>query len=209
MDIEGKTVKKIFKTLNDHLKIHNGHHYSIVVCGCTALIAKGLTKRKTKDVDVLGEVSIINGEIIIKKILQFPSYFIEAVYTVSMDLNMQENWINAGPTMQVDYGLPDGIESRLEKISYGGFLDIYYISRIDQIFFKLNHSICVGGTGYQVDDLFNLNPTQEEIFNACMWVLDQYKSESIKQDLLDFLKKSDFILERTFQDRIILHQWRR
>ena len=56
MYIETKTIDKIFKTLNEHLKAHKGHHYSIVVCGCTALIAKGLINRKTKDVDVLGEV---------------------------------------------------------------------------------------------------------------------------------------------------------
>lgn len=205
MDIEAKTIDKIFKTLNDHLKVHKGNPYSIVVCGCTALIAKGLINRKTKDVDVLGEVSIINGKIIIKKLLKFPLWFLKAVYTVSIDLNMPGNWFNAGPTMQVDYGLPNGIESRLEKISYGDLLDIYYISRIDQIFFKLNHSICVGGSGYQVDDLFNLNPTREEIFKACIWMLDQYKSESIKQSLLDFLKKSDFILDRTFKERIKLH----
>jgi hypothetical protein len=205
MHIEKKTIDKIFRTLNEHLKVHKGNHYSIVVCGCTALIAKGLINRKTKDVDVLGEVLIINGKIIIKKILQFPSWFIKAVYTVSMDLNMPDNWFNAGPTMQVDFGLPKGIESRLEKISYGDLLDIYYISRIDQIFFKLNHSICVGGSGYQVDDLFNLNPTQQEIFAACIWVLDQYKSENIKQSLLNFLKKSGFNLDITFKERIKLH----
>ena len=202
MDIETKTIDKIFMTLNEHLKAQDGNHYSIVVCGCTALIAKGLVKRKTKDVDVLGEISIIDGELIIKKIIQFPSWFIKAVYTASKDLNMPKNWFNAGPTMQVDYGLPKGIESRLEKISYGDLLDIYYISRIDQIFFKLNHSICVGGSGYQVDDLINLKPTQEEIFEACIWVLDQYKSESIKQDLLDFLKKSDLTLDKNFKERI-------
>ena len=126
MDIEAKTIDKIFKILNDHLKVHKGNPYSIVVCGCTALIAKGLINRKTKDVDVLGEVSIINGKIIIKKLLKFPLWFLKAVYTVSIDLNMPGNWFNAGPTMQVDYGLPNGIESRLEKISYGDLLDIYY-----------------------------------------------------------------------------------
>lgn len=202
MDIETNTIDKIFKALNDQIKAHKGHPYSIAVCGCTALIAKGLINRKTRDVDVLGEVSIDNGKTIIKKTVEFPSWFIKAVNAVGFESNMPDNWFNAGPTMQVDYGLPEGIESRLEKISYGEYLKIYYISRFDQIFFKLNHSICVGGEGYHVDDLFNLNPTQEEIYQACIWLLNQYKSEHIKQGLLDFLKKSNLILDRTFYERL-------
>jgi hypothetical protein len=140
-------------------------------------------------VDVLGEIEENAGKISIKKILRFPSWLVSAVYSVSMELNMPVNWFNAGPTQQLDYGLPSGFEARLEKISYGEYLNIYYISRIDQIFFKLNHSICVGGIGYQVDDLFSLNPTGEELFQACKWVLNQYNSKDVREILLNFLKK--------------------
>lgn len=193
MDIEKKTIDKIFKALNDQIGIHNGHLYSLVICGCTALIARGLADRKTKDIDVLGEVSLIDGSPVIKRIHRFPSWFTASVNAVYIDLKMPDNWFNAGPSIQVDYGLPEGIESRLEKKSYGDFLNIYYISRIDQIHFKLNHSLCIGGIGYQVDDLIKLNPTQDEIIQACTWLLDQYKSENIKKSLLDFLERAGLL----------------
>jgi hypothetical protein len=48
---------------------------------------------------------------------------------------------------------------------------------------------CVGGIGYQVDDLFSLNPTGEELFQACKWVLNQYNSKDVREILLNFLKK--------------------
>lgn len=202
MDIEAKTIDIIFKAINDQIKLHKGQPYSIVVCGCTALIAKGLTNRKTKDVDVLGEVVENNGEINIKKINQFPSWLIRTIYEVSMNFKMPGNWFNAGPTMQLDYGLPCGFESRLEKMEYGDFFNVYYISRFDQIFFKLNHSICVGGTGYQVEDLLNLNPTQEELFQAYKWMLTQYNSESIRESLLHFLKKWDIMPDQILQESL-------
>ena len=68
---------------------------------------------------------------------------------------------HAGPEAQLKSELPEGFEVRLARHRYGSYLTIYYISRYDQIHFKLYAAIDSGG--YHVDDLFGLNPTVGEM----------------------------------------------
>lgn len=90
----------------------------------------------------------------------------------------------------MDSGLPQGFEKRLVKKQYGNYLSIYYISRLDQIYFKLYAA--VDRNDYHVDDLFQLKPTQQEIKDAARWVLTQGVSIGFKTILIYFLRKHGY-----------------
>lgn len=188
--IEVKTIDKIFKALDRQIGVHGGSLYSIVVCGGTALAALGLVPRTTRDVDVLGEAVLEKQKIKIKKIDRFPQWFTEASEVVRRDFGLTKYWIDTGPAFQVESGLPEGFAERLVRKSFGNYLTVYFISRIDQIHFKLFASLDRGG--YHIDDLFNLAPSTDELSKAAKWVLTQDDSMEFKTGLHDFLEKKGF-----------------
>jgi len=188
--INKNNLDEILHALDRQIEVHGGSPISLVVCGGTALFALGLILRTTKDIDVLGIVSKEQGQILIKRINKFPKYLIEASKAVQKDFGLPEGWINKGPTSQVDSGLPHGFEERLVEKKYGNYLSIYYISRLDQIFFKLYAA--VDRNDYHVDDLFQLKPTKREIEEAARWVLTQDVSIGFKTILIDFLRKHGY-----------------
>ncbi len=194
--IENKIIKKIFKALDSQIGVHDGQPFSIVVCGGTALAALELVQRTTRDVDVLGEVVLEKQKIVIKKIEQFPKWFKDASQVVGRDFGLSKYWIDTGPAFQLESGLPEGFEERLVKVVYGKYLSVYFISRIDQIYFKLFASLDCGG--YHVDDMFSLKPSTDEILNAAKWVLTQDSTKEFRIKLYDFLKKKGYhgIIER-------------
>lgn len=185
--INRNNLHAILHALDRQIEIHGGSPISLVICGGTALFALELILRTTEDIDVLGTVSKKKGQISVKKINKFPKYLIEASKAVQKDFMLPEGWLNKGPTAQVDSGLPDGFEKRLVKRQYGNYLTIYYISRLDQIYFKLYAS--VDRNGYHVDDLLQLKPTQQEIEDAERWVIGQDVSLGFKSILIDFLRE--------------------
>lgn len=194
--INQNNIDEILKALERQIQVHDGAPASLIICGGTALFALGLIFRTTKDVDVLGTVSKEHGQIIVKKINEFPKFLIEAANVVQKDFGLPDGWLNKGPTSQVDSGLPQGFEERLIKKQYGDYLSIYYISRLDQIYFKLYAA--VDRNGYHLDDFLRLDPTQREIEAAARWVITQDVSIAFKTILKDFLRKHgyDIISER-------------
>ena len=76
------------------------------------------------------------------------------------------------------------------KRVYGQYLTIYFTSRIDQIHFKLYAS--VDQDGYHVQDLFALEPTENEMEMAAKWVLTQDVSEVFRALVKDFLEKHHY-----------------
>lgn len=184
--IEKKNIQRIFSALDKQLAVSGGSGISLVVCGGTALAALGLVARTTKDVDVLG--SFKGGKI--QKIGEFPSWLSEAAKKVARDFNLPEDWLNLGPASQLDMGLPEGLRERLHKIVYGKQLTLYFISRVDQIHFKLFASLDRGD--YHVEDLFKLNPSNAELLAACRWVLTQDVSVAFREILISFLKKHGY-----------------
>ena len=79
---------------------------------------------------------------------------------------------------------------RLTLKKYGKNLSIGFISRHDQIFFKLYASIDRGG--YHVDDLIKLKPTEKELLYACKWVCEQDTSKAFAILLQSMLKQIGF-----------------
>jgi len=188
--IENKNITEVFNALNSQIALHKGCPLSLVVCGGTALCALGLILRTTKDVDVLGELLNENNVLTIKPLDSFPDWLIQAATIVQRDFNLSTNWLNTGPKSQLELGLPHGFVERLIKKSYGKFLTIYYISRFDQIHFKLFAALDRGG--YHTDDLIKLKPSHNEMKLASEWVLTQDVSEEFKNILKDFLIQKGF-----------------
>jgi hypothetical protein len=179
-------INDIFEALDRQIGVHGGVPLSLVVCGGTALSALGLVMRTTKDVDVLGAVLETQDGLTIQRMTKFPEWLVEAANKVGRDFDLPENWFNLGPASQVKSGLPEGFEKRLVKKVYGQYLTVYFISRIDQIHFKLYAS--VDQDDYHVQDLFVLNPTETEMEMASKWVVTQDVSDVFKALLKDFLE---------------------
>jgi len=189
MKIQPNTIDQIFTALEKQIRAHRGRPLSLVICGGTALAALGLINRTTKDVDVLGIAKETKGSLNILKISEFPEWLIKAAFIVKRDFNLPDNWLNLGPAPQVETGLPEAFEERLIKKIYGNLLTIYFISRLDQIHFKLYAAI--DRNDYHVQDFFILRPTDKEVEMAAKWVITQDVSEEFKLLLKDFLRRYD------------------
>jgi hypothetical protein len=185
-----ENLNDILTALDRQILLHRGSPIGLVVCGGTALFAMSLTSRTTRDVDVLGSYKNHEKGVSIEPIGSFPDWFQSAAAKVGRDFDLPHDWINTGPEAQLKSGLPDGFIDRLTKRTYGSNLTVYYISRIDQIHFKLYAAIDQGG--YHTDDLFGLNPTESEIRAAARWVLTQDVSENFRLISRDFLVKKGF-----------------
>lgn len=169
-------LEEALKTLAELTEDLPAHHF--VVCGGSSLLALGLVSRKTtKDVDVLATLE--DGEL--TKAGPLPQPFLKAVEQVRDDFVLQDNWFNTGPSDDsfFRFGFPDGMLGRVVTRPYGHSLTISYISRYDQIFFKL-YAAADSGPGRHLDDLIELNPTEVELISAIRWVLLQDDSEGFQ-----------------------------
>ncbi|MFO7735601.1 MAG: hypothetical protein R6W70_05225 [bacterium] len=176
------------KLLSERLRLNKGGHYALLVCGGSALIALNYKNRVTKDVDV---VALILGDMLLSDPDPLPEELVIAAKEVSTDLALPFDWLNNGPSKGEGglfrMGLPEGIEKRSKKQSFGENLTVFWIDRIDQIHFKLYASIDRGG--YHVDDLLELNPLPDEILAASRWCMTHDVSEGFRQILISFLGK--------------------
>lgn len=159
-----------------------------VVCGGSSLLALGLVRRTTtRDVDVLARVEA--GALITAKPL--PAWLIEAAEQVRKQLGLLENWFNTGPSDDsfFRFGFPEGMVARLIPRNYGPEenLRISYISRRDQVFFKL-YATADSDKGRHYEDLLDLQPTAEELLSAARWTRIQDPSEGFLFVLGEVLK---------------------
>jgi len=127
---------------------------------------------------------------ILKDPAPFPEKLVRAAKTTADLLNLPEDWLNSGPADLFRMGLPDGFVERLQKKIVGECLVMHFVSRTDQIHFKLYASVDRGG--YHVTDLKALNPTAEELFIAAKWCMTQDVSEGFLYLLKDFLRVFGF-----------------
>jgi hypothetical protein len=177
-------INDILEALDRRIGVHGGVPSGLVVCGGTALSALVLkVMRTTRDMDVLGSVSGTENGVTIQSIKKFPEWLVEAADRVA-GFDLPERWLNLGPASQVESGLQRDLR-RDCKEGLWQYLTIYFISRIDQIHFKLYAS--VDQDGYHVQDLFALKPTENEMEEAAKWVVTQDVLEVFRALLKDFL----------------------
>ena len=92
-DIED--LERALELLGARLDLAQAPVIGLVVCGGSALIALGLVKRTTRDVDVLALMNP-SGDLISPAPL--PSYLLDAAREVARDLGLAADWLNNGPS---------------------------------------------------------------------------------------------------------------
>lgn len=186
-NIAPKILDEVFMALDIEIEVRKGSPIELVICGGAALIALGLASRTTKDVDVLGSAEGTTEGVIVRRMYKFPVWLEESAEAVKTNFQLKGKWFNLGPASQLDTGMPEGFERRLIMKKYGSLLTLYFIGRLDQIHLKLYASLDRGG--YHVDDLWALEPTEEELDLAASWVQTQDVSEPFRLMLKDFLER--------------------
>ncbi len=188
--LEKATIENLLTALGKQIELMKEGPIELVICGGASLNVLGQIRRTTKDIDIMGILKREkSGKLdVIEAVL--PQWFIDAAENVKKDFNLPENWINVEATSIVRFGLPKDFIKRLMKKNYSKVLSVYYISRLDQIHFKLYASADKGG--HHVDDLMGLKPTNKEIEQAALWSMTHDISEGFRLVLKDLLKKLGF-----------------
>ncbi len=188
--ISNEQLDKALSLLNDLLVFRDTEPYHLIVCGGSALIALQLVPRTTKDVDILAMVK--DGVLIAPT--PIPEELLEIATDVQRNLGLPEEWLNNGPSSNegglFQMGLPEGLKNRLTRKEYGEKLTISFISRLDQIYFKLWASVDRGG--YHIEDLMTLNPTSDELLDASRWTMEKDVSDGYLMVLKSFLSVIGF-----------------
>lgn len=186
-------IDEIFHALNSQIIVADGKPVSLVVIGGTALAATGLVVRTTRDVDVLGELSFSKGRRLVRELKSFPKWLITAAEKVRRDFDLPKNWLNIELASQIESGLPEGFESRLIEKNYGSHLGIFFIAREDQIHFKLYAAVDVSKyVPRHLQDLIALEPTDDELLTASLWVLKQEASAGFQRNLVRLLTEQGY-----------------
>jgi len=192
MTVAYEQFEEAFRLLNGRLALAGAPQFRLVVCGGTALLATGLATRVTRDVDIVA-LADSNGNLIDPAPL--PEPLVAAAKEVRGDLGLPENWLNNDPSSGdgglYRLGLPLGFAGRLNWISFGENLRVGFISRFDQIHFKLYAAVDQFG-GYHADDLHTLIPTDEELLAAVSWTRTHDPSEGYLNSLKGFLREFDY-----------------
>ena len=138
--------------------------YDLVLIGGGALLLLKLLDRPTQDLDIVARVEgerWVEGE-------PMPEGLLRAVREVASALDLDERWLNAGPTDLLRFGLPEGFADRVSVRRYGA-LTVRIAARIDQVAFKLYAVVDQGPRSKHFRDLKRLTPDAEELMAAARW----------------------------------------
>ena len=187
MNLDKDRLHKALSLLGQILEREHAQDTHFVVCGGSALIMRGLISRMTRDVDIIAFLSH-GGEQPgqLHYVPALPGTLSKAASQVASDLGLDKNWLNTWPKDLLQLGLPEGFSTRLDTRSYSKNLFISFISRFDQIHFKV-YAAVDSGPGRHVDDLMALAPNFTEMKQAAMWAMRQDPSPEFKATLLDML----------------------
>lgn len=181
MKITAERLDQALSLLGERLALRNLALCHFVVCGGSSLLALGLvTRTTTRDVDILANFN--EGQL--TKAEPLPAWFIEDAEEVREQLDLPQKWINAGPSDDsfFRHGFPDGLADRLTTRDFGSSLRISFISRYDQVFFKL-YAVIDQGPGRHFQDLQELKPEANELIAAARWCINQDPSEGFHEML--------------------------
>ena len=181
MEITGETLDVILDALAEQLR-SLGEQMEVVVIGGSALTALGLVKRATRDVDLLAIAE--NGEL--RPAEPLPEALRTARDRIARDFELDENWLNPGPTELLRWGLPTGFMTRVVTRHYGQALTVHFAGRVDQIHFKLFAMVDQAGGRHEAD-LRALRPSAAELVAAARWSLTQDPSPGYRMVLVEAL----------------------
>ena len=182
--IDENRLYQALRLLDELLGIAHAPRFELVVCGGSALIATGLVRRTTRDVDI---VAMLKENMELTDPEPLPVALELAARKVSTTIGLPHDWLNCGPCDLFRMGLPEGLAGRLEKHEIGPCLNVYFIGRLDQIYFKLYASGDRGG--YHIDDLLALHPVDAEMTAAAQWSMTHDVSEGYVIMLKELLRR--------------------
>ncbi|OGR29659.1 MAG: hypothetical protein A2091_12210 [Desulfuromonadales bacterium GWD2_61_12] len=181
--------EQALRLLNGRLVLAAAPRFNLVVCGGSALAATGLIERTTKDVDI---VALMADEGDLLDPAPLPPALVLAAAEVALDLGLPRDWLNNGPSSGdgglYRLGLPEGFVGRLSWVTIGERLTVGFISRYDQIHFKLYAAVDQSGS-YHAEDLRLLHPTDAELLAAAGWTRSHDPSPGYRQGLQWFLRE--------------------
>lgn len=184
-------IERVLSALGEQLDAVSASIPELVVCGGSALNILKLVRRTTKDVDIVAFAEENSeGKANLRRAEPFPPELVEASKKVARDFNLPDRWLNPGPTSAVDFGLPEGLMDRVETKRFGKTLRIHFLSRYDQICFKL-YAAVDQGVGKHYNDLLALEPTGKELEEAARWSMTHDVSETYRQLVKDLLNKME------------------
>ena len=185
-NIDTHKLKEVFELLDARLQKAGMEKIELVICGGSALIATKLISRTTKDVDIVALLK--DGQLTEPEPL--PEVLVNEAKIVAENFHLPEDWLNCGPVDLFRMGLPDEFLKRLIPEEIGPCLTTHFISRIDQIHFKLYASVDRGG--YHIEDLLALKPSKEELVQAAKWTMTHDVSEGFAIMLKELLTQLGF-----------------
>ncbi|MBX3728464.1 MAG: hypothetical protein KF858_04695 [Candidatus Sumerlaeia bacterium] len=151
--MSGELIEERLSLLAGALLVQGSPRYELVVCGGSALAVLGLHARTTRDVDVLALMNPDTRRL--ERPDPIPMPLAVAAATVARRASLPANWLNNGPSSGegglFQMGLPEGIEERLTTREYGERLAVHFVSRFDQIHFKLYAAIDQQGSYHTAD----------------------------------------------------------
>lgn len=183
-NIDHESLDRALGLLGGLMRVRHHPPIHLVVCGGSALIALRLVTRTTQDVDVLATLE--NGQLHCARPL--PEWLLAAAEAVRSELSLPIHWLNDGPAVENLFrlGLPVGVAERLVVRDFGAALQVSFISRYDQIHFKLYAAADQGGRHFT--DLRKLNATPEELLAAARWTFTQDVSDAFRQGVVEVLQ---------------------
>ncbi len=151
---------------------------ALAICGGSALNVLNIARRTTRDVDVLAVVEETEDGVQLRHDRPLPDSFRRVVAGVGRDLGLEEDWLNMGPKeILAVYGQPAGMTQRWERRDYGPCLTVYFISRLDQVHFKLLAAADPKAQPHHLEDLaVRIKPSEEEVRAAVAWLLNRQTS---------------------------------
>jgi len=167
-------IERVFAALGELLTAE-GMEFGIVVLGGAALNLLGIVERTTRDVDVLAITSstLEDGLLSLTPPEPLPESLKRAIDRVARDFRLPEDWVDTTMGLQLQTGLPPGLERRIHWSRYGGLV-VGLVDRYDLIYFKLYAAADSGGpASVHYQDLIALRPSSIELQEAATWVRKQ------------------------------------
>jgi hypothetical protein len=185
-----KEIEVALAALAEQLEAEGASVIELVVCGGAALNILGYVRRPTQDVDIVafikknddGVGSLVKADYLTPELKT-------AAQRVERDFNLEKGWLNVDPASVMDFGFPEGMMSRLQTHRYGNNLIVHFLSRYDQIHFKLYAALTSDRRIIHVGDLIALNPTKDKINAAAGWIMTRDTTLVYKHALKDLLKQ--------------------
>jgi len=165
-----KHLSKVYEELG-------GNYLEVSICGGAALNLAGYVARVTKDINILAPENL-------------PDIFKESIHITANYFGLKPDFINQGPVDLLKWGLPNGFESRCERLKFCPHLVFLIASRLDQIHFKLWAAIDRSWGDQHLQDLRALKPTDDELEKAVRWCFMHDTSKGFREITVDFLEKN-------------------